>query len=613
MTGSNGVLCMDDKGVSKEKRRKIMTIILSLAVILVPIALWDFNKVLKENETAREYRNLSDWAEQGTEALEYKLDGYFGILESVAVFLEEQKLSKDAAQRYIQKIWQKSGIIFYSLCISDKVENPDEMQKREIGISPDGYVKLAVPLYERDGSIRGSLSAEIQCTRLKLFEQYRDNEETPHVIVTDRTGRYILRDEETGFNKGNILEDFYKDKVSVECKKLQDRMNWNVKARFRISGENGGWIAVLNGSGDYGLCVFVLTEEENIAKNIDIYQKDVIYLSLKLFAVFLTIGGGYLYFYREEKRYIEKLTRHLILNEETYRITARHSNACIFTYDVESEKLQFLNEMYKEFGFEQELLSVPVLLKKIDNKKTQACVNIRILLDSIKEKKENAKEKVCVSLNGQDRYLMITITNIFDENGEISRSVGSIEDITNTEKTILKLQKDQQSLEKVAKKDMLTGAYSRTWGTHLIEEILGQNPEKGDVHVFIIADLDNFKKLNDDFGHLWGDKALYDVVKVMQSHCRSEDVVCRLGGDEFVIFLRDIPQEIVERKVKELSGRLVINYEKNQQNIQITASLGVSMAPECGTTFKELYECADRALYKVKKRDKNGYYIMWSQ
>ena len=98
--GSNGVLGMD-KGISKARRRKIMTIILCAAVVLVPVALWDFNTVLKKNETSREYQKLDEWAKQGTEALEYKLYGYFGILESVAVFLEEQELYGRAAEEYL--------------------------------------------------------------------------------------------------------------------------------------------------------------------------------------------------------------------------------------------------------------------------------------------------------------------------------------------------------------------------------------------------------------------------------------------------------------------------------------------------------------------------------
>lgn len=78
----------------------------------------------------------------------------------------------------------------------------------------------------------------------------------------------------------------------------------------------------------------------------------------------------------------------------------------------------------------------------------------------------------------------------------------------------------------------------------LFEKIMEEVPDEGCVYAFAIADLDNFKKLNDVLGHMWGDKALYEVVAIMKDHCRArQDVVCRLGGDEFVVFMRNIPQE----------------------------------------------------------------------
>ena len=71
---------------------------------------------------------------------------------------------------------------------------------------------------------------------------------------------------------------------------------------------------------------------------------------------------------------------------------------------------------------------------------------------------------------------------------------------------------------------------NRAAGTAMINQLLENAPDEGCVHTFTIADLDNFKILNDVLGHMWGDKALYEVVLTMQKYCRAKDVVCRLGG-----------------------------------------------------------------------------------
>ena len=146
-------------------------------------------------------------------------------------------------------------------------------------------------------------------------------------------------------------------------------------------------------------------------------------------------------------------------------------------------------------------------------------------------------------------------------------------------------------------------------GTERIEEILKTAPDKGCVHAFVMIDLDNFKSLNDVFGHMWGDKALFEVAGIMKNHCRSQDVVCRLGGDEFIVFLKNIPKDVVEKNVSSLTKKLRIPYEKDEQIIVISGSVGIALMPENGATFKELYEAADGALYKVKNEFKGEYYF----
>lgn len=87
----------------------------------------------------------------------------------------------------------------------------------------------------------------------------------------------------------------------------------------------------------------------------------------------------YLYFQREDKRYIRRLNNRLMLNEETYRITARNSDTCVFTYDVETELIQFLNDKYKDIGLDQEQLS-SYPAENISKVSPQSCADIRNIL-----------------------------------------------------------------------------------------------------------------------------------------------------------------------------------------------------------------------------------------
>lgn len=88
-----------------------------------------------------------------------------------------------------------------------------------------------------------------------------------------------------------------------------------------------------------------------------------------------------------------------------------------------------------------------------------------------------------------------------------------------------------------------------------------------------------------------------------------KDVVCHLGGDEFVAFMRNIPQEAVERNIDAQSRKLHITYEKGLSSVTISAFMGIAMTTKKGCKFKELYEEADSCLYQVKRTFKGSYRI----
>ena len=129
------------------------------------------------------------------------------------------------------------------------------------------------------------------------------------------------------------------------------------------------------------------------------------------------------------------------------------------------------------------------------------------------------------------------------------------------------------------------------------------------MHAFMIVDLDNFKSLNDKLGHMWGDRALQDVAKIMKNDCRPRDVICRLGGDEFVLFLQNLPEREVESFAEGLSGRLHLTYSDGSQSVSITASMGIILAGRSETSFQELYARADKELYEVKRTGKGTWHI----
>lgn len=166
----------------------------------------------------------------------------------------------------------------------------------------------------------------------------------------------------------------------------------------------------------------------------------------------------------------------------------------------------------------------------------------------------------------------------------------------------------EMALKTQAERDGLTGLYNSVTSRAKINQVLCNNSIADGDHIFILIDVDNFKQINDTFGHAYGDQVLIDIANVLRYRFRSSDIIGRLGGDEFVIMLLNMRSEkYLETLISGLVSDLTRTYTQGEQSVSLSASMGVALAPINGTTFEELYENADKALYQVKKEGKNGY------
>lgn len=168
--------------------------------------------------------------------------------------------------------------------------------------------------------------------------------------------------------------------------------------------------------------------------------------------------------------------------------------------------------------------------------------------------------------------------------------------------------KRQRVLLKYAQTDALTRAANKQSTEDKIEAWLQSYGQTG-IHAFLMLDIDKFKNINDTVGHVAGDEVLRQVGSLLQRYFRSDDIIGRIGGDEFVVFMKHAgSKEQVCSRVKRL-GQLFREMEIEGINFPITCSIGVSFAPENGTSYMELYKYADAALYQMKKSGRDGYAV----
>ena len=157
-------------------------------------------------------------------------------------------------------------------------------------------------------------------------------------------------------------------------------------------------------------------------------------------------------------------------------------------------------------------------------------------------------------------------------------------------------------------KDSLTGLLNKAATQQHVRSLLQKAPES--LFAYIILDIDNFKSVNDRFGHAAGDKVLVEFAQTLREQFRDGDVKGRIGGDEFVVFLKIPNKEVLEKKLRDLTDSLHRNITIDAGACAISASIGAVMAePGDGNDFESLYRKADKALYTTKNRGKSGFTI----
>ncbi len=214
------------------------------------------------------------------------------------------------------------------------------------------------------------------------------------------------------------------------------------------------------------------------------------------------------------------------------------------------------------------------------------------------ERTEEIEYRECLK-NGTIRWIQLKIEMVQYQDSEDIEIFLMYENIDDKKKN------EQITMQKV-ENDPLTGILNRFAFKDKLEQLFASS-ESNKRHALILLDIDNFKLLNDSFGHATGDQELVDIAKNLSRVMDKGDFVGRLGGDEFIICLNNIPNiSFVEKKASQIQSLI---RKSISREITISASLGISLYPEHGTNFNVLYHKGDDALYIAKGSGKDTYHI----
>ena len=193
------------------------------------------------------------------------------------------------------------------------------------------------------------------------------------------------------------------------------------------------------------------------------------------------------------------------------------------------------------------------------------------------------------------------LTKPLDENTALSR----INNLLKSKRRVKSLIQKYVEFKVKSELDEMTGLFNKVTTVNLISDVLLKSPNKP--HALLVVDIDNFKAINDVFGHTVGDHTISIVSNVIASQFSGSDVVGRIGGDEFVIFVRDVEHR---KDVYEKTDALV-NTISAKENLSIpdnvTISIGLAFSDGTEQDYSALFAKADEALYSSKHSGKSCY------
>lgn len=317
-------------------------------------------------------------------------------------------------------------------------------------------------------------------------------------------------------------------------------------------------------------------------------------------------GVEYLYCVLVDISRTKKAQEELRLSLERHQIILAQTNDIIFEWDVAGGTVSYSPNWKERFGYAPMTGGVGEAIPKASHIHPE---DAPVFLDALRALMDGAHyeemELRIAKADGRYLWCRIRATAQQREDGRPIKVVGVVMDIDGEKRA-------NQALRDKAERDGLTRLLNKNSARRRIEAYLSE--AEGERAALLIIDVDNFKQVNDSYGHMFGDAVLARLSEEIRGLFRADDIVSRIGGDEFLVFLKRVPdKELVEERCGRLIEAFQGMFQKELVSWSLSCSVGAALSPEHGAAFQELFQRADQALYRAKRRGKNCYELYRAQ
>ena len=290
------------------------------------------------------------------------------------------------------------------------------------------------------------------------------------------------------------------------------------------------------------------------------------------------------------------------LEAKKYEIIADISEEIPFEYEINTDTITYAKKYESIFG-RKSIYRHPAqkfITAGYVSEDTQE--NFSSIFEAAQNGKEiHSTEYKLRNMKGDYEWHYSTFSLIKNEHGEPLRAVGIIRNIHT-------LKQEQASLLKRAQTDSMTGLPNKMTTETFVREHL-KELQDGAHDIVMLIDVDDFKDINDTYGHLTGDEVIVNIANTLMRHTFNEGFVGRIGGDEFLVYLPNIFDiQLACEKAEKYASALKDKYPGDNGKPQVTLSIGIATT-DISIPYSDMIEKADAAVYQAKLNGKNGYVL----
>lgn len=288
-----------------------------------------------------------------------------------------------------------------------------------------------------------------------------------------------------------------------------------------------------------------------------------------------------------------KLLNALVAEQSFFEAVQSFSSDLIFRVNLSTKEVQYIGRSRETFNVPPQIENYP-----------ESIISMGVICEGDVDIFRQMAARMYAGQDGEEYFRALdkyNIMNWYRTEYIICRNIDGIPveaigKITNAQQ--------QMELEQRLQIDSLTGCLTKAAFERLTADLLVE----GTHHTLFIIDIDNFKTVNDNLGHQFGDVVLHEIGSYLNGAFRKDDYVGRIGGDEFMVCLKDVEDNYtIVKKAQQVLKLLDKKYAGKSKIFPVTGSIGIAKFPEDGNDFQTIYNHADIALYECKHKGKNNY------